>query len=165
MRSYTLISLLVSFVLFGLSACHSPEKPLNPPGLRQDPAATPFPTPAAAYSGADLAERLALLESIQPQPGVVANSRPEALVQVHDFIEAYSAALEDGSVSLDELDILIQRSATARASLYSTGQPEMIHAANTAGWLIDLAIYGDWEAASVEIHKFQRSLPRKPNLD
>lgn len=152
-------------MVFGLSACQATPQiqPVVAP-FAASPTATPFPTPAASFSGDDLADRTALLQRLPPQAGKVALSRVEALIQTHDFAEAYTLALEDNYIPREELTVLIQLAANARASLYSTGQSDMIQFANRAGWLTDLAVHGDWEAAKEGIRLFRRSLPRKPSL-
>ncbi|MFN2144299.1 MAG: hypothetical protein ACK2T7_03050 [Anaerolineales bacterium] len=165
MKRLSLALVLISLIL-GLSACQSRSvspSPL-PDNIPTVATATPFPTPAASIKGEELAQRLTLFDETQPEPGEVADNRVEGLIQIHEFAEAYAAALEDNVITLDELASLLQLAANARASLYSTGQPDMIQLANTAGWLLDLAIYGDWDAAEAGIYSFQRSLPRKPSL-
>jgi hypothetical protein len=168
MRLRQPILLITAILLFWITACQSlPMASTLPPAATVPPSAaapTPYPTPAAAFSGGDLAERIALLQQFPAQIGKIASSRVEALIQTYDFVEAYTLALEDSFISQTELAVLIQLTANARASLYNTGQPELIQFADTAGWLIDLAVHGDWEAASNAIRAFQRSLPRKPSL-
>ena len=124
MRSRHTTLLIISILVLGLSACQSiPQTlPQLPPTA---PTATPFPTPVSTFSTEDLAERLALLHLYSPQAGEVANNRVEALIQTHDYAEAYTLALEDNYISREELTTLIQYAANARASLYSTGQPDI----------------------------------------
>jgi hypothetical protein len=157
--------LTAMILLTALTACQTASPPaiqtLPPPG----PTATPFPAPSGSFSGTELQERSALLHQIHPQAGKVASNRVEALIQIHDFVEFYDLSLEDGNIDFEELTEIVQHAANARASLYKPGQPDMIQIANSAGWLVDLAIYGDWETGGEHLTTFRRTLPRKPSLD
>ena len=108
----------------------------------------------------DLRERLYI--NIQPQAGRVANNRVDALIQTHDFIDAFQEALSDGTFTPDELSQISQLAANARAGLYNTGNPPLFDYAQSIDRLVRNAARGEWALARNEIDTLRRSLPARP---
>lgn len=120
--------------------------------------------PKAASTGdfETIAQREAYYANIPPQPGVVAYNRVEAFIQAHDFMDALQTALDDNSFSPNELEQIAQLAANAEASLYNTGDWQVMDFARQIDVLSKLAFRGEWEQAQVGLGKLKRSLPARP---
>jgi hypothetical protein len=95
-------------------------------------------------------------------PQQVEDSRIGAFIQAHDFVDAYKNALSDGKFSPDELANIGQLSINAKASLYNTGDPQLIDFANRIDGLTRSAARGEWPQARSGISDFEVSLPARP---
>jgi hypothetical protein len=96
------------------------------------------------------------------QPNQVANDRIGALIQTHDFVEAFKGALGDGKFSPDELANIGQLAANAKASLNGTGEPQLQDFATKIDALTRNAARGEWNHARTGVSDFERSLPPRP---
>jgi len=99
---------------------------------------------------------------IQPEISKIAYHRVGAFTQTYEFLDAFQDALEDGKFSPDELLKISQYAANARASLYSTGDPQLFDIPAKIDVLTNLAIQGRWAEAQDEIVGLQRLLPARP---
>ena len=107
-------------------------------------------------------EREKSYAQIQPQVSEVAHHRVGAFTQAYEFLDAYQTALEDGRFSSNELLEISQIAANARASLYSTGDPQLFDIPVKIDALTSLAIQGQWPKVQEGIFELQRSLPARP---
>lgn len=96
------------------------------------------------------------------QPGQVAYNRVEAFTQAHDFLDATTIALNDKKISPAELSMISQLAANAKASLYNTGDPELIGFAQQINELSHTAYRGEWTQTSNGIAELKRLLPAQP---
>jgi hypothetical protein len=101
--------------------------------------------------------------NIQPQSGLVAYNRVDAFIQAHDFADAYRAALSDGRFSSGELARISQLGATAEASLYNTGDWQIMDLARQIDALIDYASRGEWSLARDKLDELTQSMPGRPH--
>jgi hypothetical protein len=97
-----------------------------------------------------------------PQLGKVAYNRIDAFTQAHDFMDAFTEALEDGKFSPAELAEISELAATAKSSLYNTGDPQLINHARQIDDLASRAYRGEWMQASDGLFELRISLPRRP---
>lgn len=109
-----------------------------------------------------LAERQKRAANTQPQAGQVVYNRVEAFIQAHDYLDAFTTALDDEKISAEELAHISQLAATAKSSLYNTGDPELMGIAQRINALTDNASRGEWQQASVGLDELQLSLPARP---
>jgi len=107
-------------------------------------------------------ERQKTYALIQPEISKIAYHRVGAFTQAYEFLDAYQDALEDEKFFPDELSKISQYAANARASLYSTGDPQLFDIPAKIDLLTSLAIQGRWAEARDEIVGLQRSLPARP---
>jgi hypothetical protein len=97
-----------------------------------------------------------------PQLGKVAYNRIDAFTQAHDFMDAFTEALEDGKFSPAELAEISELAATAESSLYNTGDPQLINHARQIDDLASHAYRGEWTQASDGLFELRISLPGRP---
>lgn len=107
-------------------------------------------------------DREKLYANIPAQPSFVTYNRIDAFTQAHDFLEAYTIALEDGKLSSLELATISQLAANAKASLYNTGDPQLMPYARQIDALARNAFRGEWIQASSGLIELQFSLPARP---
>lgn len=100
--------------------------------------------------------------STQSQPGQVAYNRIEAFIQAHDFLDAFTTALSDEKISPDELASISQLAANAKASLYNTGDPQLMIIAKQINELTHNASRGEWVQASRSLSDLEFLLPARP---
>ena len=77
-------------------------------------------------------------------------------------MDAYRAALSDGKFSPDELAQISQLGANAEASLYSTGDWQVMEIARQIDALSDHAYRGEWSLAQDKLDQLAKSIPRRP---
>jgi hypothetical protein len=115
-----------------------------------------------AQSRSQISARQKFYANIQPQSGQVAYNRVEAFAQAHDFIEALKTAFEDDKLSSDELTLISQLAATAEASLYNTGDWQVMDFARHIDARADHAARGEWPQARRGLDELARLLPARP---
>lgn len=107
-------------------------------------------------------DRERLYANTPPQLSKVAYNRIDAFTQAHDFLDAFTTALNDEKFSPAELAEISQLAATAKASLYNTGDPQLITFARQINDLTHNASRGEWAIASSRLYELKFSLPAKP---
>ena len=103
-----------------------------------------------------------LYANTPPQLNKVAYNRIDAFTQAHDFLDAITIALSDEKFSYTELAEISQLAATAEASLYNTGDPQLITIAQQINDLTHNASRGEWAIASSRLSELKFSLPARP---
>ena len=98
----------------------------------------------------------------QPQLGLVAYNRIDAFTQAHDFLDMFTAALSDEKLSSAELAEISQLAATAKSSLYNTGDHQLFTFAQQINNLSRQASRGEWTQASSGLVELKLSLPSRP---
>ncbi len=107
-------------------------------------------------------EREKLYANTASQPSQVTYNRVDAFTQAHDFLDATTIALNDKKISSAELAIISQLAANAKASLYNTGDPELIGFAQQINKLAHTAYRGEWTQTSNGIAELKQLLPARP---
>lgn len=113
----------------------------------------------------DIATREKFYANTPPQAGQVHYNRVDAFIQAHDFVDAYTHALNDKKLSLAELAAISQLAATARASLYNTGDPQLMAYAQQIDALARSAARGEWAQAQRGLSDLQMALPARPQTN
>ncbi len=108
-------------------------------------------------------EREKFYANIPPDLSKVAYNRIDAFIQAHDFLDAFTMALDDEKLSLAELAKIGQLSANAEASLSNTGDPQLINMARQIDDLAHHAFRGEWAQASSGLIELKYSLPARPD--
>ena len=110
----------------------------------------------------EIVEREKSVANTPPEAGQVAYNRVDAFIQAHDFLDAFTTALDDEKISPAELAHLSQLAATAKSSLYNTGDPELMNIAQQINTLTHQAARGEWSQASSGLSELKFSLPARP---
>ena len=164
-KAYAIKALLFFALPLILSACESAGIQI---GTRQpvvdatDTVTLAVNTPTLQNNFQTISEQEAFYINIQPQPGVVSYNRVEAFIQAHDFVDALQTALENNYLSPDELENISQLAANAEASLYNTGDWQVMGFARQIDAIQEFAARGQWMLAQTELENLIRNLPRRP---
>ena len=96
------------------------------------------------------------------KPDQIESDKIGALIQAHDFLDAFKGALSDGKFSPAELKKIGQLGANARASLIKTGDPQFAKFGNAIEGLTRNAARGEWGHARSGAGDLEHSLPKRP---
>jgi hypothetical protein len=110
----------------------------------------------------EIAEREKLIANTNPQAGKVAYNRVAAFIQAHDFLDAFTTALDDEKLSPTELAHIALLAANAKPSLYNTGDPALMDIAQQINALTHQAARGEWAQAKDGLSELKFSLPARP---
>lgn len=111
---------------------------------------------------AQIESREKFYANTQPQLGLVAYNRIDAFTQAHDFVDKFTAALSDKKLSPAELAEISKLAATAKSSLYNTGDPQLFTFAQQINDLSRHASRGEWTQASSGLVELEFAMPARP---
>jgi len=96
------------------------------------------------------------------KPDQIESDKIGALIQTHDFLDAFKSALADGKFSPAELKKIGQLGANARASLLKTGDPQFAKFGDAIEGLTRNAARGEWGHARNGVGDLEHSVPKRP---
>jgi hypothetical protein len=93
----------------------------------------------------------------------IASDRDGAILLVYAYLDIIKAAFQDQKVSLDEMNLIAQLAANAKASLQEQGGPGLQILGNSIDGLTRQISRGQWPQARSGIGNFEGSLPQRPS--
>jgi len=108
----------------------------------------------------DLNEREQKYSAIAPND--IAADRDGAIRQVYAYLDGIKSAFADQKISIDEMSVIAQSAANAKASLQAQGGPALQVLGNSIDGITRQISRGQWPQARSGLGNFEGSLPQRP---